>query len=617
MRTIYITIIFCSIAGLCFLAGCKGNNKNKPNLLFITVDTTRADHLGCHGYSNAHTPNLDNLANKGVLLENAISCIPMTLPSHTTMFTGLIPPEHGIRVNAENGLSENIPTLAEILKAHSYNTGAVTASTVVDGAYGLNRGFDNYSDNITLSSNILYRCGQKVADYSITWLKSVINDKDEKPWFLWAHFFDPHEPLHLQSEFAQAVKKNAYDSEIAYMDKHIGRILSFLNEAEEMDNTVIVVVGDHGEGLGDHGEDTHAFYIYQSTQHVPCIISWNNRLPNGSRISPFISLADIMPTLLDLMGVDPQIYKPRNDNRNKALLKASERSFAAILQDPSRSYSQRPCYVESLWGYHMLNWAPLFGIIDQNHKFIQAPRKELYNLMHDPGELKNISEEQPRIADDLAITIEQIEQSVVKPDISDAQISQKKLNKIKSLGYAAGGTGNVKDTDNIELSKLKDPKDLTKIANLQGSIHTLQSTHPKSDKTLNACKKLISMQPDASIFHVWEGDCHELRGELELAKNSYEKAILYDKKMFLAYNGLAMVTAEQGLYKKALPIFRKAYDLRPGDKTIRNNIIKNLLLISQNEEQNGNKEVAINLCEQAIDLDPKNSAAKQMLKQLQ
>lgn len=617
MKSLYISILIFSITGISFLSGCKNRDKDKPNLLFITVDTTRADHLGCYGYKTAHTPNLDMLAQNGVVLENAISCVPMTLPSHTTLFTGLIPPEHGIRVNAENALNKNIPTLAEILKANNYNTGAVTASTVVDGSYGLNRGFDNYSDNIQLNSNTLYRCGEKVADYSIAWLKSIINNKDDNPWLLWSHFYDPHQPAHLQAEFSQAVADNAYDSEIAYMDKHIGRIIQWLDENGQLDNTIIVVVGDHGEGLGDHGEDEHAFYIYQSTQHVPCIFTWKNHLPKSTRIPLFISSADIMPTLLDLMSINTQIYKPHNDKRNKTLKDSLDRSFASVLRNPSAEMPQRPCYVESLWGYHMLNWAPLFGVIDHNHKFIQAPRKELYNLLTDPGELKNLSKKQPRIADDLSIVIEEIEADVVKPEVSTAQISDQKLNTIKSLGYVAGGTGTVKEPTNIKLSSLKDPKDFTAVANLQSKAHTLKTVNPAGDATLSACKKLIKMQPDASIFHVWLADCYVERNELELAKQSYKDAIRYNKEMFLAYNGLAMVTADEHNFKEALPLFKKAYDLRPGDATIKNNIIKDLLYMAQNEQKKGNRDEALELCKQALELDQANTTAKKMLSELQ
>jgi arylsulfatase A-like enzyme len=611
----FINCVF--LFGLLLLNSCNFKNNPPPNLLIITTDTTRADRVGCYGYKQALTPNIDELAANGVRLQNAISCVPLTLPSHTTIFTGLIPPAHGVRVNAENGLSKNIPTLAEILQTNNYVTGAVISSTVLDSSFGLNRGFTYYSDNLSLSSNVLYLAGNKVADRSIAWLETIKTRHKDQNWFLWSHFFDPHEPVSLHKEFANAVNNNAYDSEIAYMDKQIGRIVKWLCDHDEFENTIIVVVGDHGEGLGDHNEDTHAFYIYQSTQHVPCIFTWKKKLPTGKILEPHLSLADLMPTLLELMRAEIEIYKPASDPRNATLKSNRDRSFAKHLLAPDKPLFSRPCYMESLWGFHMLNWAPLFGLIDQNHKFIMAPDIELYNLTADPTESCNIYNDFKRLADEMSITLEELEKSIVQPEITHIQLSQQKLNLIKSLGYAAGGSGIARTTADIDLAVLKDPKNHTEIANLQNKAHTLRTTHPSSKECLNICKQLIELQPDASIFHVWLGDCHQQRGEYNFAADAYQQAIKLDSKMFLAYNGFAMATAERGEIQAALQLFRKAYDLRPVDIVIQENIVKALILLADKAYSKNETEQALKLCHEALRLDPDNQAVKMLLSKLQ
>ncbi|MCP3916698.1 MAG: sulfatase, partial [bacterium] len=278
-----------------------------PNLLLVTIDTVRTDRLGAYGYESANTPVLDALAERGVLFEEAYSPAPMTLPVHTSLMTGVLPPEHGARVNGMHKLAEGVPTLAQHLSSEGYRTGAFVAAFVLDSRFGLDRGFDVYDDDLTeayeqevtegLSS---YRPGSVVVDTALDWLGESESDQ---PFFAWVHLYDAHFPWHPHGEGVQdeSAETGSYDGEVAYVDEQVGRLVEYLRAQGLEEDTVIVALADHGEGLGDHHEIEHAYLLNEEVLHVPWIVSGPG-VSAGHRVPSLVALEDFQPTALELLG---------------------------------------------------------------------------------------------------------------------------------------------------------------------------------------------------------------------------------------------------------------------------------------------------------------------------
>src|SRR5437867_1078941 len=275
------------------------------NLVVVTLDTTRADRLGCYGFRGIETPNIDGLARDGVLFEHATATVPLTFPSHSSIFTGLIPPHHGVRDNGGYFLDDAKVTLAERLHDAGYATGAFIGAWVLESKWGLAQGFDEYSDRFDLSKykvvslGTVQKPGDEVMDSALAWLEKT----KAKKFFAWVHLYDPHTPYEPPEPFASRYRGQPYLGEIAYTDKVVGRLLDWLGGSGLLGRTLLVVTGDHGESIGDHGESTHAYFIYDSTTHVPLIV----RTPWGLRGRRALqaSSVDIVPTVLDLLGLPP------------------------------------------------------------------------------------------------------------------------------------------------------------------------------------------------------------------------------------------------------------------------------------------------------------------------
>ncbi|HET6373458.1 MAG TPA: sulfatase, partial [Candidatus Polarisedimenticolia bacterium] len=287
------------LAGLLYFMFWRGTGRfhgatGDANVLLISIDTLRADHLAAYGYRGIATPTLDGLAQQGVLFENAITPAVMTLPAHATLLTGLHPPTHGIRNNGDFRLNPNVLTLAEVLKARGLRTGAVVGSFVLDSMFGLNQGFESYDDSLPTrvpnEAFLAERPARAVTDAALRFVKTVNGAR----FFLWVHYFDPHHPYTPPQQFRDQYPRRGYDAEIAYVDSEIGRLLAGLPAAGVTGKTLVVVTADHGEGLQDHGEQTHGIFLYEETTHVPLIISLPPDIPSGRRVKGTVRTADIM-----------------------------------------------------------------------------------------------------------------------------------------------------------------------------------------------------------------------------------------------------------------------------------------------------------------------------------
>ncbi|MBU0677042.1 MAG: sulfatase-like hydrolase/transferase [Verrucomicrobia bacterium] len=427
------------------LVSCSGR-VDRPNVILVTMDTTRADRIGCYGCERAFTPGLDALAKSGVLFERAYTAVPLTLPSHTSILTGLQPPEHGLRVNGARSLSRETTLLSEALKTAKYQTAAFIAAFVLDAKFGLDQGFDLYDDDVGGDFDPdawlrRHRSGEKVVDSALEWLRGRSSD----PFFCWVHLFDPHQPYIWQQAYVpENFAGDAYDSEIAYMDFQIRRLLDYVKEEGIAERTLVVLVGDHGESLGEHGEKQHGLLLYDGAVHVPMIFVQPGKLPSGRIVSGAVSIASVAPTIARLCGV--------------TLSTASAPSLHRALRDsPTRS---GPVYMETEMPYTEHHWAPLRGLVDYPWKYIHTSRPELYNLQSDPAEMRNLCDLDPNKAAKLAALLDELERSFREVSGSEVELSETERRTLESLGYTTRFERQAGPDNREDLPDVKDMLDL-------------------------------------------------------------------------------------------------------------------------------------------------------------
>lgn len=409
---------------LCLLAVFGCGRKQPPNLLLLTLDTTRADRLGCYGYSSADTPVMDHLARTGTLFERAFTPAPLTLPAHASLLTGMEPPEHGLRINGQNRLDESVTTLAESLKAKGYETAAFPASYVLHSRFGLNQGFDVYDDKWIGDGSAggglrRQREGRLVVDNALKWLGGR---KSRSSFFCWVHLFEPHAPYEIHRElFGAKYAGRPYDAEIAYTDMQVGRLMEYLKARDLADQTLVIIAGDHGEGLGDHDERDHGYTLYNATLHVPLIICGSGVTASGSRVKENVSLSGIYAAALELLTGEK-----------------GPGSFAAACS--GRDVPDQPVYAETLNPMYSFNWAPLHAVIRGRWKYIRAPEAELYDMQADMNEAVNLLNAHREAAADLAAVLSGMERDFVAVDSGAVHLSAADRQALRSLGYTGGGS---------------------------------------------------------------------------------------------------------------------------------------------------------------------------------
>jgi choline-sulfatase len=412
------------------------------DLLLVTLDTTRADHLGSYGYPDSETPNLDRLASEGVRFTDALTVAPLTLPSHATMLTGLLPPHHGVRNNSEFRLTSKSATLAEMLGREGYGTAAFVSAFVLESRYGTARGFETYDDRVeavegpAFASGTLERRAPQTTDAYLAWLASRAAGER---LFAWIHYFDAHAPYEPPLDLARRFAGRLYDGEIAAIDRELGRVLAALERDGRLARTLVVVVSDHGEGLGEHGEPTHGHFIYDSTMRVPLLLRAPAALGTGVIDARVVSTVDLLPTILDLLGIaDPEA-------------RDGESWVGRPIDDG------RAVYLETLSPSLDFGWAPLFALRTLRDKAILAPRRELYDLADDPREEHNLY---PGDASGSAERAEGLfarldSDALFQPAAAEPQAppSEEERGQLAALGYI-GGAGPAPPGES-----LVDPKD--------------------------------------------------------------------------------------------------------------------------------------------------------------
>jgi choline-sulfatase len=478
----------------------------RRDVFLITIDTLRSDHVHGYGYERIETPAMDQLAKQGIRFTQAFTPSPITNTSHVSILTGLLPGSHGV---SDFGIPLAVKhrTLAEVLEKQGYRTAAFIGGVILDSkslAPGLDRGFefyDNFPEKTDSKSRWgrIERRGMDVVQRTENWL----DGHRVTPRFVWVHLYDPHDPYEPPPPYSEIYKNRLYDGEIAYADSALGHFLAYLKKQNWYDGALIILVGDHGEGLGEHGEDTHGIFLYDSTTHVPLIVKLPYGQEAGGTVDEQVRTTDIMPTILELLGI-PAPTSPDGISLKPFILgtEAAHRTVFGETDYPLR-----------------FGWAPLRSVRREGFKFIEAPQPELYDLRSDPGELRNLYVPWDTTVQKLRKMLAQLSAKSLPPGKpSRGAVSPGTIDELRALGYL-GPADARSSTDVPEPSLLPDPKDKIEEQNLL-HVAMMAAEDEQSTKARVALEKVLQLNNRSTI-------ALSQLGSLEIASGNYTKAADY------------------------------------------------------------------------------------------
>jgi len=568
--------------------------KDIRNVVLISIDTCRADHLGCYGYSRKTSPNIDAVAAEGIRFNHCISASPITLPSHSSMLTGTIPPYHNVRDNKNYYLDQANVTLAEILRDSGFSTGAVIGAFVLDSQFGVDQGFDSYNDSFEDNNRTDGDCAQRDAA-EVTRLANLRLEKyKDESFFLFLHYYDPHTPYLKHKRFTLPFLKHSYDGEIFYTDRHIGRVIRKLKELNLYDSTLLIITAANGEGLRQHNEDTHGYFIYHSTVHVPLIF----KLPGGPKatVNDAVGLVDIFPTVCGLLGFSVP-----------SAVQGKDLSEYFLKEGAVEGENERFLYCESLMPTKF-NAGPLLGLVSGRWKYIHSSQPQLYDLYRDPHERSNLVNLQSQKAHTMQEQLRSIVKDAAFDNITSDEIDldDETRRKLESLGYISS-----RPTDeNIPFEQTaSEPKKFIEAYNSIEKV-LLHIAQGKYDKAKKICNKMLRKWPDMkqpylhlgqiaisqqnkraivanfsafladeasaykssdtlrirpgyAIAHINLGVILEHQGRLEPAMEQYQKALSYNPHSLEANHNLGGIYFKQNKPAVAFTYYSKALDLSP------------------------------------------------------
>lgn len=527
------------------LAGC-GRSPSPPDVLIVTLDTLRADRVGAYGHTGARTPVLDALAARGARFAAATTTVPLTLPAHASLFTGAFPGGHGVRDNTGFHVEDSLTTLAEVFKDRGYRTGGFVGAFVLDSRWGIAQGFDEYFDDFDLSEDVgpgldaIQRPGNEVVDRALAWLGQT----DTRPFFAWVHLYDAHTPYTAPPDVATAfprTRDGAYDAEVAFADRQVGRLIDALRAAGTLDDTLVVVLADHGEQLGEHGEQQHGFFLYDAAVQIPLIFAGPGIAPRV--VSDQVRVVDVMPTVLDLSGIEIPSgvqgvsLRPALDGQPVELLALAETWYPR---------------------YHY-GWSELTAVRDGQFKFIAAPRRELYDLSKDPKEEHNLAEADPVRADAFERGLRALVASttrsdaVTKPQAVTPEVEQ----RLRALGYVGGVSAR-----NLEDRPRADPKDTIVLYNLL-RLAGEDSMAGRYDEA--AAKVQQALREDPNIIEAYSrlGNIYTKAGRHADAVAAFKRALALDPEHLLSTFNLALAYRALGQIDEAIVGFERTGQLDP------------------------------------------------------
>ena len=522
-------------------------HKLRPNVILITIDTLRADHVGCYGDKQVQTPTLDGLAHDGVLFERAISQVPLTWPSHAVILTGTYPFQNGVQDFTGQPLEPQFRSVAQAFKQEGYATGAVVSAFVLDRSWGLARGFDFYDDAFSARTfqqrdiGLVDRRADESVSHALSWLKGT----SRRPFFLWLHLYDPHSPYDAPAPYGAEYREHPYDGEIAYADHELGRLIAWLKANQLYDRTAIAVLSDHGESLGEHGEKEHGFFIYDSTIHIPLIV----KPPVGSgiqrgRVDRPVETTDVAPTLLKLAGAkDPAIGKQLQ----------SQGLFAANKKDAA--------YSETFYPFSSFGWSPLHALETDRYHYIAAPTPELYDLTSDPQEQNNIAQQQAATAAVLKGKLDSLlkQNPLAQSPRTGSNLTPEAEEKLRALGYVAYRSA---ITPDALKGNLPDPKlKLPEFNSILQAGDAFQAGNFDQGKQLLA--KVAQSDPKLYTVPFMLGEASLRQKNWDEAAAQFRHCLELNPDFDEAMTGLAHALAADGKEAEAAQWIKKAAELNP------------------------------------------------------
>ncbi len=558
------------------LVACTRAPERVPlSAVLLTIDTIRPDALGCYGGPEGITPHLDALALESVLYTQARTTAPITAPAHASMLTGLYPLRHGVRDNAGTPLPPSARTLAELAGEAGFETAAFVAARVLNRSVGLAQGFELYDEPPRprfVEHHYARRPASEVVDEALAWLQ---RRDPERPFLLWLHFFDPHRPYKPSAEFLRQAHGNPYHGEVAAMDAQIGRFLDALRERGLLERTAVVAVGDHGEAFGEHGEETHGAYCYDSTLLVPLLVRHPDGRRAGERSSETVSVADVFPTLVDALG----------------LAAGSEHDARSLWR--GRIEAGRGVYVESYYGYMQYGRSPIAGWVQGGKKYLHSSAPELYDLARDPDEATPVEGA-------VESFVRAIGAAAARPALEAPApaADENRLEELAGFGYATAGAGGDHElphplADSNRLSPIESRPEQALIDRAGTLVQTgggaeairiyreILEGNPENPTALQELSHLLivaerfpeaipvlrsrlKIPPERGITHAKLGACLESTDDLEGAVRHLRRAVELEPRHVMMHEHLFQLLRRSGQAAEAQAVRKRLRELKSG-----------------------------------------------------
>ncbi len=517
-------------------AANTGEDKEK-NVLLISIDTIRPDRLSCYSPKYVETPHIDALAAKGVLFEHAFAHTPTTLPSHTNIMVGATPPYHGIHENSNYALSAAFLTLAELLKENGYSTGAFIAAFPLDSRFGLSQGFDVYDESYPSITSSTFHFQERNADQVIEAAIEWVEDQKSR-WFSFVHIWDPHAPYHPPDPFREKFMDDPYSGEVAYVDSALKKLFDYMESKGFMEDTLIVLTGDHGESLGEHGESTHGYFAYNSTLWIPLILVGPGIIPG--RANDYVGHIDLFPTICDFLGIE----KPPH---------LQGVSLLPLMK--GKKLEKRAIYFESLVAYYSRGWAPLRGYIEEGRKYIQSPLPEYYDLKHDFYEQNDLVQKID-VKTHKQKMQELLEELTFQGKIQNPQVFNRETReRLRSLGYVSSPEVRTGETSRLE----DDLKTLLPFQQKKDAA-TLMIESNKVDEAIDLLKDIIQKRKDFADAYTDLSRIYESQGLEQDALAILEKGHANNPENYGIIVSYGILLVKLGQLNRGLEFLRRALE---------------------------------------------------------